>query len=340
MDQMEIVSAMDFASSISESSRIVDLRSASDFSIRRLAVERGAVLVNLPLESLLCGDRSSELPPRDVKLDLLVSPLQDLEDVRGLFLAKVSKATGASRTPWKVGRVAIATDDFFGCLPPRSVASGPPSLKPPFPRLWRPDSMVESVLLPLLKGAFSSGGAGNVVDLGSGAGRDVAFLAENLLSSKGGGGDDQDRWKVFGIDNHKGARRRSDRLWQNRGVSECAELVGVNLKKLADFEAFRNDRGPLKFLYCVRYLNRPLLLHLSESITLPASIVALSHFTVEADGTFPYDHPKLSDVVKLGEMEGIFKDDAWEVLHNDRVRDSDAGRLLINFVARRRHCNT
>ena len=65
---------------------------------------------------------------------------------------------------------------------------------------------------------------------------------------------------------------------------------------------------------------------------LPGEMFGLSHFVTEADGTFPFDHPKASEVLQRGEAASFFPADSFRVLHDEVVRDSDAGRPLVNFV--------
>jgi len=42
----------------------------------------------------------------------------------------------------------------------------------------------------------------------------------------------------------------------------------------------------------------------------------------------------MKEVLQLGEVEGMFSE-GWEIFACERVKDSDAGRTLLHFVARR-----
>jgi hypothetical protein len=96
----------------------------------------------------------------------------------------------------------------------------------------------------------------------------------------------------------------------------------LDLKKLPLFDAYMASLPhPINCCYAVRYMNRPLFSHLSSNLPI-GCVFALSHFVVDLDGTFNYDHPSISDVLKLGEMEGMFKcveeGGDWKILRNDR----------------------
>lgn len=117
-------------------------------------------------------------------------------------------------------------------------------------------------------------------------------------------------------------------------MQASTSLISLNLKKLPEFNQFVADYRPLKICYCVRYLNRPLLASLTD-LLLPGEHFAISHFVVNEDGRFPYDHPRMAEVLQLNEMKTYFPNTHWTVLHNKTVKDSDAGRSLLNFCVRR-----
>jgi hypothetical protein len=191
---------------------VIDVRSLTSFTSVRYQPPAQMPLVHLHFPTLLDGSSSCELPPRNVEFDVIFDPSETtLEEVATLFTSKVSRNTGASRTPWKV-RHFVSSSSLFPPSPtlsPHIIRSPyiPPS---PLPRLWKPDSMVSSILLPLLLNLPSP--ISIILDLGSGAGRDVCYLSESLLSSN-------PSVTVVGIDKHKGSARRSLPLWSKRGVS-------------------------------------------------------------------------------------------------------------------------
>lgn len=141
-------------------------------------------IVNLPLATLLSGERSCELPPRNLNFAILIpreyaTTFLD-ESQRGgggagavtgnqctihkLFFASHSKATMQSRKPWRVRQVLIDTDALwneaetieeklvvrFGS----SSISRVDRIETPFqclPRLWKPDPLISSYVLSFLK---------------------------------------------------------------------------------------------------------------------------------------------------------------------------------------------
>ncbi|GMH97558.1 hypothetical protein TrST_g6732 [Triparma strigata] len=292
---------------------IIDLRSPSEFTSSRLT-NLSSPLVNLPFPSLLSSGLGCSLPPRSVPFDLILPSSPPPLTILSFFTSKLSSATNSSRTPWLVRNYIITLSTFsteFLTDVPQSI---------PGPRLWKPSVIVEEVLCEILR----EGGEGSVVDLGSGAGRDVAFLAENFPNSH-----------FYGIDNHKGSSKRCLPLWCSRGVSETTHLVNINLKKLDVFFEFLEGQRPVRMCYAVRYLNRPLMAELGKSMR-EGEVFAIEHFVVNEDGSFPFDHPRIAEVLQLDEMERFFPEKDWTVLHKKIVKDSDAGRSLLNFCVRRK----
>ena len=88
--------------------------------------------------------------------------------------------------------------------------------------------MVSSVLLALLS---SSSSPGSIIDLGSGAGRDVAYLAEHLP-----------RAKLYGVDNHRGAGKRCLPLWESRRVGDRTQVRAERVTS-------RTDQKVIKFTF-------------------------------------------------------------------------------------------
>ena len=199
------------------------------------------VIVNLPLSSLISGERSCELPPRHLEFALLIPRkfargfllLHDNDDekegeggcpIRKLFFSSRSVSTGQSRKPWLVRQVLIDDDELWkgasnaGCIFRGEGGGGDGIVNDGIhfrrlPRLWKPDPLMSSDVLPLLKerttkacdshpiegmkdersinghvmnaeidsdqaGPYES--LGLVWDLGCGAGRDICYLAEEM----------------------------------------------------------------------------------------------------------------------------------------------------------------
>lgn len=375
---------------------LVDLRTNEQYSKRRISInqkkKKSSIIVNLPFETLLSGERSCELPPRTVPFAILVpasycdngilSKTHNIHVIFDLFFATVSKATGQSRTPWLVQQILCECSDIddtssaCSCIwdDARSMnVLDDTSIEPGVtvaPRLWKPDPLVHDTLLPLLKerlkawsiemnGTKKSGTKqqqqqimGEVWDMGSGAGRDLCFLAEELQHYHRHelkmSGDIRLPILFVGIDNHKGSAKRCVPLWKHRGVGDITKSVLMNLKKLDSVQDAMAKTNVI-LSYAVRYLNRPLMNFLASNCEENA-LFALSHFCRKEDGLWNFDHPKINSVLEYGEIKRLFcgtcssggkerygtKCGDWEVLENKLCSDADFGRTMVNFVSCRR----
>ncbi len=285
---------------------LVDLRSKEAYSTNHLFdVCPSSLIVHLPFEDLLSGERSCELPPRHVEFAILVPFNLDQTQVDELFFATSSKATSQSRKPWLVRQIVRETDKLwndardigiFGS----SKEGGDVGLKP-LPRLWKPDQMVEEALLPLLLKKIDSSSEDDIIvwDLGSGAGRDVAFLAEELKHEIQKTKSRQ-KLRIVGFDNHKGSARRSSPLWKNRLVEDVTGSRLVNLKNISLLENHIREANGLVCLYAIRYLNRRMLDFIASSDALGTGcIFAMSHFCKEDAGLWTFDHPKVRSISNI-----------------------------------------
>mmetsp|Transcript_906 Transcript_906/g.2111 ORF Transcript_906/g.2111 Transcript_906/m.2111 type:complete len:430 (-) Transcript_906:1023-2312(-) len=270
---------------------LVDLRSLHEFDARRLSFRDGhsrkTTIVNLPLDSLLSGDRSCELPPRNLEFAILV-PKTHVRTfsarngcvVHDLFFSLTSKSTKQTRKPWMVKQVMFDNDELWNAADElnllRSKESASKILKQP--RLWNPDPLVTE-LMPLLKNWLAhepDNQIGLVYDLGSGAGRDVCYLAEEtkeFLSL-----EKCNRSLHFvGVDNHKGSARRCGPLWKSRGAKHLTGTCLLDLNRLKKVQehfvgATKSDtavdhgrRSTVLCLYAVRFLNRKLLTYIASA---------------------------------------------------------------------------
>ena len=318
---------------------LVDLRSYEDYNERHLSPPSAAVahphadggaadddadenmrrvpIVNLPISSLVSGERSCELPPRCVEFAVLIPrrfarSFDGAEGcaIRRLFFASRSESTMQSRKPWLVRQVLIDDDDLWNWASDTGwirCGSGGGSIDgTPFrrlPRLWKPDPLISSEIIPLLKewtmeridpnpderianGSIKSDeisskkSLGLVWDLGCGAGRDICYLAEELKEFQHLPLDRQRTQSTrsvyfFGIDNHKGSERRCRQLWKNRGVDDIADSIALDLNKLhlvrehlIDPTKLRMQLDPIPDIICIfaiRFLNRKLLSYIANS---------------------------------------------------------------------------
>lgn len=284
---------------------LVDLRSKEAYSQHHLKDTcPSSLIVHLPFQDLLSGERSCELPPRHVEFAILVPHNCDRNQLHELFFATCSKATAQSRKPWLVRQVVQETNTLWDDAKEMGMLSSSngngngdgdgDEVLSPLPRLWKPDQMVENVLLPLLRQKLDNSEGNFVVwDLGSGAGRDVTFLAEEIKHqvrmTKS-----RRNVKIVGFDNHKGSARRSLPLWKNRLVDDVTESRLVNLKNMSLLEDNIREENGLVCLYAIRYLNRRMLDYIASDAALNTGVLfSMSHFCKEENAEWNWDHPKV-----------------------------------------------
>jgi hypothetical protein len=140
-------------------------------------------------------------------LDLLAASSAEeetsLEELAQFFGRKASQATQQSRKPWHVEQVILVNKSLWisaqrlGLRFDTSEEMSRNESFKPLARLWQPDPMVSELLWPLLRHTLQqvkfSGNPLEIWDLGSGAGRDVAFLAEQIKAN-----GISDSWPTFG----------------------------------------------------------------------------------------------------------------------------------------------
>lgn len=319
---------------------LVDLRTEEEYSRKPLKcpLNENAPIVNLPFDQLISGDRSCELPPRNVNFAILIPANVNAEDIERFFFATESSSTLQSRKPWLVRQMIFESRVMWQHA--KEIGINPKSDEDiehsfPLPRLWKPDEMVENILSPMLIEKFDRGQGSFVVwDLGSGAGRDVSFLAEQLKAIKLKNNSPRSI-QVVGFDCHKGSARRSLPLWKNRMVDDVTQSRLVNLKKLEVLEKDVYSGNGLICLYAVRLLNRTLLDWIAKKAQLMTGcIFAMSHFCKENGQEWTWDHPKENNVLSREELNSIFCSDyGWKITHDDICLDGDHGRPMVHFCA-------
>jgi hypothetical protein len=283
---------------------LVDLRPVEEYSRKHFTslLSKSAPVVNLPFDQLLSGDRSCELPPRDVNFAILIPANVNMEEIERFFFATESSSTMQSRKPWLVKQMISESNEMWEFA--KELGIYPNSDEDtehyfPLPRLWKPDKMVENILAPLLIEKFIRGeGEFKVWDLGSGSGRDVSFLAEQLKAIKVKTNSARSI-QVVGFDCHKGSARRSLPLWKNRMVDDATQSKLVNLKKLDVLENKVQSENGLICLYAVRFLNRSLLEWIAmRALLTTGCIFAMSHFCKGNGREWTWDHPKVSEICR------------------------------------------
>lgn len=336
--------------------RLVDLRSSSEQEKQRLSFSSNfnnnnntAIVVSLPIEFLQA--RSFELPARHIQFDILLDE-RDIPKAEAVLLGVRSGVVRKRpQNPWKVRNVLLEVVD--------SVTSDRDLWKPaeelglvshhylkrstfPLPRLWQPDPMVETVLLPLLlkqqqqgeKQHRSGSKRVQVLDLASGSGRDVVFLAEELAASG------CSTCRVVGIDHRYNEKETSvvRAFWKRRGVEHQTDSLKLDLSL---FETLDQSMIPLvdvTAIFCVRFWKAELVRAIATSLLLPSGILfGLSHFCKPHPGApWNFEHPSEKTVLERDELSDLFCDDTWEILHDEIATDSDHGRTMIHFVAQKR----
>lgn len=272
---------------------VIDIREPQEDG-QRLRHGESITVVHLPLRDLQSGERSCELPPRHVPFAILTK--EDLlEAARDFFRATTSRVTSASRKPWLVEQVLLANDELWrdaneiGILQVKEDVI-PNSPFQPLPRLWQPDPMVQYVLWPLLKErrSLSIHQQEEVWDLGSGAGRDVCFLAENSKSLG------IDSYRFVGIDHHKASAKRCLPFWFHRHIEDRTEARSVDLSKIDRVQKEIEGRD-IACLYAVRFWNAKLIQFIADNTTLAqGTLFAMSHFCKPYPGApWNFDHPKV-----------------------------------------------
>jgi len=209
---------------------LVDLRNTEEFQSKHISFRNQIngilnpittpVVVNLPLETLISGERSCELPPRNVPFVILVpfknykeETNNDLnlhldEEIETFFLSTKSKATQQSRCRWNVNHIILESASMWNCIRDCGLLKRQIKHKcendsdfiessnlclhqdnfPP-PRLWCPDPLVQKYIYPTLCNFIDEIPQSTTIttkwevwDMGCGAGRDLCFLAEECLA--------------------------------------------------------------------------------------------------------------------------------------------------------------
>uniref|UniRef100_A0A7S4EQY1 Uncharacterized protein n=1 Tax=Pseudo-nitzschia australis TaxID=44445 RepID=A0A7S4EQY1_9STRA len=212
----------------------------------------------------------------------------------------------------------------------------------PLARLWQPDPMIANILFPLMVKAYDNNQRSlsgeallEVWDLAAGAGRDVAFLAEELFAVN-------KTHQVIAVDhryNDKETKIVND-FWDRRGIGKQTTSLKLNLshwKTLEQAMASAFTQKQVAAMFCVRFWKQDLVEAIANSASIfPGVLFALSHFCKPSLGaTWDFDHPSKKTVLERNQLHDIFHA-KWDILHDEISLDSDHGRTMIHFVARRR----
>ena len=342
---------------------ILDLRSTEENDKRCLVApaDQEASPVNLvvvPIPMSVVQKRSFELPARHVKFDILVSEA-DLEPADSFLCGSHRKRPN----PWKVVHVLLDTEEFWsqakkmgmvdgGCsqvvdeqqnkrqkmelVDTANTSTKSRKRKFPFPRLWQPDPMVETVLFShLVKQDSSTNEPKQVWDLAAGAGRDVAFLAEELLAA-------DNPYQIVAIDHRYNEKERNivNDFWGRRGIQDQTTSLKLNLSQWNSLESAMASvltTDQVAAMFCVRFWKPELVKDIAQSKSIhPGVLFGISHFCKPSLGaSWNFDHPSEKTVLERNQLSELFQSQ-WDILHDEIALDSDHGRTMIHFVARRR----
>lgn len=278
-------------------------------------------------------ERSFELPARHVEFAILLAP-SDLDKAEAFLLGSKDNSRKRPQKPWQVSDVLLETPNFWEEAKALKIYQEKTDRQDdeifPLPRLWQPDAMVQNSLLPLLRESLSSDD--EVWDLASGAGRDVAFLAEELVSSK------TSFKSVVGFDHRYNEKETNivKGFLDRRGVAEKTSVVKMDLSSFGLVEEAMEFKS-VAALLVVRFWKPLLVEALAKSDCLASgTLFAISHFCKPFDGA-PWDfvHPSEKTVLERNQLHNLFHQD-WDILHDEIASDSDHGRSMIHFIAKRR----
>jgi hypothetical protein len=274
-------------------------------------------IVHIPFSELV-AERAFELPPRNAEFVIFVEPARleaAVHFLTGRSFATAASPRGGNAVPrmgaaWSVVGAILDTADTRQQIEQIAL----PPYDDPNQRLWHPDSMVEQHLLPLLRDRLTTRSTPtpqwsrrtvHVWDLGSGVGRDVAYLARNLRSVVESGSDGSNdgehgpAFRVVGLDQRYKPRDAAvfRSFMQRQGVDDLTECRCVDLTVSKDRDssivAALVDERP-ECIYAVRYWNRPLF-ETVDRLAPRGTIVAITHFAKPTDDAdWPFPHPKVS----------------------------------------------
>lgn len=371
-----------------------------EFSIllHRSDIERAEAFLLRP-RSISKGKKRSKTVMKLWKVKhVLVDNPELWDQARKLGICREKEKSNGSRNVASLNNsISCSHEDKYGHTPPPLVFS-------PFSRLWQPDPMVQNVLLPLLReeldskissdvccnnaaennplqsnNAIDRGNAttnGNsdrnneiweVWDMASGAGRDVAFLGEEMLAYSSSKEIEKSSCiKVTGFDHRykKKEKETVTNFWDRRGIANQTNCVQMDVSKWGNLEKYMqkptakefsqaNDTDPilnhlsrpdeyhrlLLCLFCVRFWKPELVADIAKSSILRSgTIFGISHFCKPYDGAkWIFDHPSEKTVIERNHLNQLFQESSkWEILHDEIAMDSDHGRTMIHFIARKK----
>lgn len=279
---------------------LLDLREESAF-------EEGHVTGSTSFPWSSYFHRTHELPARGTPLALIG---ESVEELKGAML----QLGGIRVTPiqfaflWEPSRLAelqgeegLIQRGMAGCVP-----------------LWRPSPCLEAAA-PLIEGIVARAWGqreedvacfGTMIDVGCAQGRELMFMAMR-------------RWNVIGVDKDIVHLRTCEKFF----LQHPQPASRVQLGQL-DVEREPQRLPGADMVHVGRYLHRPLLPLLRDSVVRPGGFVVYHTFT---EGCRAFGRPKRERfLLRDGELREVFA--GWHVWM-DEVRPVSDGRPLSFFVA-------
>jgi len=335
----------DLLSQSSQPTLLMDLRHSSKLKADQLSHPNLKVV---PFDLNTWKDRSFELPARHVPFALLVHPSNIPEAEAFLLGRKENTRKKRLVKPWKVTHVLLDSETLWKVARTLGLwASGSESSNEsdganhthslPLPRLWQPDTMVEEILLSqvnqLLSSNTPSSSPNLILDLASGAGRDVAFLTEELLARG------QRAFQILALDHRYNTKElnTTSGFFRRRGISDYAKCVRTDLSHWETLQEQHFELEKVVALFAVRFWKPALVQALAESQQLSTgTLFGLSHFCKPSEGaSWDFDHPSEKTVLERNHLSNLFAKNGWNIVHDDVALDSDHGRTMIHFVAQK-----
>lgn len=305
---------------------LLDVRPHGGWIASALVEDRA--IAHIPLSEL--RERSFELPPRHVPFGIILSNTEDETSRQAVLELLLGQKERKRQLPWNVKYVIDASSssssnssnhcrewtDYPICQTQREGTGAPPPMGVamdsrlafrPLPRLWEPDSMIERILLPLLReqlfptnnshaatdnNAMTTPPLYQIWDLGAGAGRDACFLAEQLQYEHIAI-QRRPSFRVVAVDQRYQQRQQQQQqnpweakvaarqtiqdFFHRRGVVNVTEIQAIQLNDIDRAIAIirqqhRSPDSKIGCFYAVRYWNRPLierLVHDDDGDTQP-----------------------------------------------------------------------
>lgn len=260
---------------------VIDLRDAAEY-------DRGHVAeaYSFPwssIKSLTCG-----LPSRYCSLVLVVDSSIDVGEVKSFFQRLNYHRIELLHE--------LVCESFTTQRPTQFCWS-------PNPFLSETISYVESI-----------GGKGIALDVGSGTGRDMVYLA-----SRG--------WSAIGIENRRKLIQDGSLLASNCHLGHRVAFLEADLKQRLPLRKFSFD-----LINICRFIYRPAMPQLFFLLK-PRGVFVYSHFLQGCEKTKIGRPKNMRGFFLLGELEELFVNAGFDILRRDISTLSD-GRPVVNVVAR------